>query len=69
MFYLFSAEIQVHLEVHATATCLINVTIKHPSHLQQDVFPLSAVSHAGWVAWGTFTAAAGSFAICPTAEM
>lgn len=52
VFYLFSVEIQVHLEVHATVTCLINVTINYPSHLQQDVFPLSDVSHAGWVALG-----------------
>lgn len=68
VFYLFSVEIQVHLDVHATVTCLINVTINHSSYLQQDVFPLSDLSHAGRVAWGRFTAVAGSFAIWPMAE-
>lgn len=68
VFYLFAVEIQVHLEVHATVTCLINITINYPSHLQQDVLPLSDVSHAGRVAWGRFTAVSGSFAIWPSAE-
>jgi len=68
VFYLFFVEIQVHLEVRAIVICLINITINYPSHLQQDTLLLSDVSHTGRVAWGRFTAVAGSFAIWPTAE-
>lgn len=47
---------------------LVNKTINYPSHLQQDVLPLSEVSHAGRLVWETLAAVAGSFAIWPTAE-
>lgn len=37
--YLFAVEIEGHLEVHARVTYQINITMNHPSHLDQEFSP------------------------------